>query len=486
MKKKNINNIVMVLSIAFTLINAQTVIVGDISNILFDSTHNPYIVEQDIIIPPESEVVINAGCVLLFKPFAGLSIEGSVYVKGEKDRPVIFTSINDKDSNYIKTPQTTENPVPCDWNGIYIASSSKNIIFDNFILAYSVYSIKSKNEEVRFTNGILQVNGYPITFNDKAVYIPDNRSFNYNKLKEAKLISGDSIGQDEIADSTFSEAFVPQIQERIFEGNSIVNIKTTPSEAIIYIDGELIEGKSPVTIDGVISGKHIIKAVKGPFLNTVAIDAKPNEISNVDIILQEQKTVLKIISNPADAEIFVNSTPGKKIKPDFYSPAIIKDVTFDTVSLFLFKKGYNDTCLRVPILPKVTNTVSVPLIPSTEEVIKNQIRFISNRKKRKIGFIVSLSSLAVAVGGGILTYYADKENDEAIKIKETLEMAMISGEEYEKLKKLNKEKSESAEKKIIAGMGFLGLGGTGLGAGLIFYIPSKKNMNTYGLRSKNK
>ncbi|MBN1576115.1 MAG: hypothetical protein JW913_06165 [Chitinispirillaceae bacterium] len=174
-------------SLLFSLIiaavlSAETHITGDITGMTFESGGNPFIVEQDILIPAGNKAVIKEGCVFLFKPFTGLAVHGHLLVDGTQEQPVIFTSINDGEYN-----TTSEQlPNPFDWNGILVSRESGTVSLKNFCLRFSVYGIKSQNTNIQIDNGLFRQNGqFHFTINDKIQFVQDNLAYSYSGAGES-------------------------------------------------------------------------------------------------------------------------------------------------------------------------------------------------------------------------------------------------------------------------------------------------------------
>lgn len=163
--------------LVFSVSYSETHITGDITSMILESDGNPYIVEQDLLVPDGKKAVIKEGCVFLFKPFTGLHVQGHLEVEGSQDNPVIFTSINDGEFN----SQSEQLPNPFDWNGILVSRESGKVTFSNFSLRFSVYGIKSQNTNIRIENGLFKQNGqFHFTINDKIQYVQDNIPFSYS------------------------------------------------------------------------------------------------------------------------------------------------------------------------------------------------------------------------------------------------------------------------------------------------------------------
>jgi hypothetical protein len=171
---------------ALTLVTftfAATHITGDITGMTFEASGNPYIVEQDILIPSGNKAVIKEGCVFLFKPFTGLHVHGHLLVDGTKDEPVIFTSINDGEFNSA----SEQLPNPFDWNGILVTRESGTVAIKHFALRFSVYGIKSQNPAIRVDNGLFRQNGqFHFTINDKIQFVQDNIPYSYTPSDNKK------------------------------------------------------------------------------------------------------------------------------------------------------------------------------------------------------------------------------------------------------------------------------------------------------------
>lgn len=117
--------------------------------------NSPYVVETDIFVSPGTTVAIDAGVVFLFNNFTGLHVQGTLYAKGTKDKPIVFTSKNDSYYNAY----ATINAAPYDWNGIDIYENAIGTYFNNCIVQFSVYGIRSQTEHFKISNSKFLQNG---------------------------------------------------------------------------------------------------------------------------------------------------------------------------------------------------------------------------------------------------------------------------------------------------------------------------------------
>ncbi|MDG5814750.1 hypothetical protein QA601_06665 [Chitinispirillales bacterium ANBcel5] len=175
--KKNVVIVLMVLGLAASTYG-QTLISGEIHEISFTSENNPYIVEEDLIIPKGESVTIPEGIIFLFNAFSGIRVNGELIVNGTEDENVIFTSINEQTYN----PESDLYPNPFDWNGILITREADGAILEHFSLQYSVFGIKSQISDVVLADGLFQQNGqFHFALNDQIKPVIDNIPYSFGE-----------------------------------------------------------------------------------------------------------------------------------------------------------------------------------------------------------------------------------------------------------------------------------------------------------------
>jgi hypothetical protein len=128
--------------------------VGDLPKSLLGEK-GPYLITSDVYVPAGKTVTIEPGVVLLFKNFTGVHVQGTLNLHGTPEKPVIFTSENDRRFN----PGAKLNPNPYDWNGIFIHDDAIGTDLQNFEISYSVYGINTLTKFIRITNGAFHDNG---------------------------------------------------------------------------------------------------------------------------------------------------------------------------------------------------------------------------------------------------------------------------------------------------------------------------------------
>lgn len=173
---------------SFTAI-AQTTLSGDISGQIFKPSGNPYIVKNNLFIGYNKKTVIKAGCVFLFKPFTGVVVHGTLEVEGFAGNLVIFTSMSDS----LFNPISNQSPEPFDWNGIIVEKNAESVKMSNFLISYSVFGIKAKNDNIVIAQGLFRQNGqFNFTINDKIVDVVSNVPFDYNVVESGRSHFGNS------------------------------------------------------------------------------------------------------------------------------------------------------------------------------------------------------------------------------------------------------------------------------------------------------
>ncbi len=165
------------LIVAVVATHGGTTLGGAIDGISFDEASGPYMVEKDIVVPKGKKVVMDAGTVLMFKPYTGLRVDGELVINGAAGEPVVFTSIHDA----AYGPEAGQLPNAFDWNGVLLSPESDGLTAKHLHVKYSVYGIKAQTENVHLGDALFVQNGqYHFTANDKIQYVQDSIPYSYN------------------------------------------------------------------------------------------------------------------------------------------------------------------------------------------------------------------------------------------------------------------------------------------------------------------
>jgi hypothetical protein len=113
-----------------------------------------YTVAGDAAVPRSKTASFEAGSILRFENFSGITVHGSFVCKGTPGRPVIFTSVNDN-------PGSGTMPEPFDWNGIKAGPDALNVALEHCVVTYSTFgiTIESSATPVVLTNVSFHHNG---------------------------------------------------------------------------------------------------------------------------------------------------------------------------------------------------------------------------------------------------------------------------------------------------------------------------------------
>jgi hypothetical protein len=128
------------------------------------------------------------GCVIRFKQFAGIVVEGTLKCVGWPSQPVVFTS----DNNRPKSDDTQYKiPAPFDWNGITVTDSAASVYFEYVRIAYSTYGLDVKSTASRITlkGVVFSENGRGgITIEEKQLGVIDNEQFSFVQPEQANEV----------------------------------------------------------------------------------------------------------------------------------------------------------------------------------------------------------------------------------------------------------------------------------------------------------
>lgn len=427
---------------------SETPIEGDISAVTFSNANNPYIVNSEITVPDGKKAVISAGCVLLFKESTRLNVTGSLEVNGDSASPVIFTAINDQ--VYNKASAQSANPF--DWNGIHIERIAGKVSLKNFRLMFSVYGINCESNQLTIENGVFRQNG---------------RSNAVIKGKQARISDNEPVSLNIVPEE-------PAAGPTPFfgKGDATLYIETEPSGAIITVENKKIDKTSPLHIDSIQSGQYVVKAQRDLLVGTMNVAVGSGEIKKVFIKLERQKTILRVLSEPSDAQVFMDKKITKRARPDFVTPGVVSDVPDKkTLLLSFYKYGFKDTSITLALAAHQVNNVYLEMKAATDAILKAQKAFERKRKLARLSKYLFGAAVPCLAASGVLFYSASKDNNAAKDAKIFLDNTVErQGPAYEQKLRENDEKASSGNRKDNAGIICGAAGVLLLGAGLVFYF----------------
>jgi hypothetical protein len=251
-------------------------------------------------------------------------------------------------------------------------------------------------------------------------------------------------------------------------GDASLYIKSDPADASVYFDGKMMDGRTPVTLQNLTQGRHLVRVTKADMVAKSMVDLESNKIKRLELKLEKQQTILKILSNPSDAEVYLARKPGPSVKPVQLTPAIFEDVTRDTIRATVFKVGFRDTNLVIPVTRYEENSVQISLHEATADVIKQQKRLVLHRRLHSAGIPATvLSAACLAVAGG-LYLWAQRDYGDATAAKDKLDASIIkSGPDYAGWLDENRKKTDSGNLKSTATVVLGGASAVGIAVGIV-------------------
>ncbi len=157
-----------------------------------------------------------------------------------------------------------------------------------------------------------------------------------------------------------------EIQKRSAIGTGDFYFKSEPVGATVYIDEKPQTGVTPLTIENIPTGIHQISMKKGNYSGSQTVYLEPNEFKRVEIKLVKAKGSLKIISQPLEADIFLDNKYSGK------TPQTLSNLDAGEHRLKLSKSGYEDyeQVLSIKGNKQERITVDLPeILPATLKII---------------------------------------------------------------------------------------------------------------------
>jgi len=170
------------------LVKASDTLTGPLPKILYAS-QGPYFVLGDVVVPQGQTVIIEPGTVMLFNAFTGIKVLGTLLARGESDKPIVFTSVNDQAHN----PASTLQAAPYDWNGIQVSADGIGTHFSYCVIRYSVYGIASSTRYLRIGPSLFQFNGRANLTVDGVEHQTGDSPYEYNATAPMPVGGADSL-----------------------------------------------------------------------------------------------------------------------------------------------------------------------------------------------------------------------------------------------------------------------------------------------------
>jgi len=258
------------------------------------------------------------------------------------------------------------------------------------------------------------------------------------------------------------------------EKRSYIHVETNPEGATLATETQGEICRTPCTFATQDTNKVVLYAYwnvdKQLWGARSAIVPIPFDTTKISLKLKPARPELRITTVPSNAEIFAGSDPVTiKSKPIGHTPDKFPIFEPGMSTVQLRKQGFRDTTITTFIPPTDLTDLNVELQPITDiEEMHAQEAWVKQRKIRKIGVALMGSSIAPILIGGLFTYLASQNYDEADKIKQELEKPVSSGgEHYQAKVKENHDLVNKGKRENIIGGTLIGVGVAMLGVGFV-------------------
>ncbi|MFP4013297.1 MAG: hypothetical protein ACLFVQ_04375 [Chitinispirillaceae bacterium] len=153
---------------------------------LVKAQKQPYLVISNIEVAPDKTVRIEPGAVFLFRNFTGLHVRGKLLALGKRDKPIVFTSENDRRYN----PESKRAANPYDWDGVYLNADAIGTQFSFCKLEYSVYALNSETKFIRIKPMLFKDNGKEFVMIEGDEHSTTDNPFSYVLEKKDAVVDG--------------------------------------------------------------------------------------------------------------------------------------------------------------------------------------------------------------------------------------------------------------------------------------------------------
>ncbi len=142
---------------------------------------------------------------------------------------------------------------------------------------------------------------------------------------------------------------------RTEEDRGILYLDSSPDSATVWVDGEQIEGTTPVLLEDQAVGERHVMAKKGSYAAETTLDLHPGELQRIQLDLAPTVGALRIVTTPADAETYLDQEYRGT------SPLRLSEVPVGPHTLTVRKPGYDSLTTEVEIAGGTTEEVQVTL-----------------------------------------------------------------------------------------------------------------------------
>lgn len=148
----------MVMFVA-NLLQAQTIITTDSVSGKWSAGASPYLITRDVVIPPDTSLIIEPGTEILFAGNYALKVSGKLEARGSHKEKIVFTFADSAMIDLCKTQCDTNAPVIDGWRGIRFLNNRTEK--DTSLLIFcSISGVKAlSGTSTECTGGGISING---------------------------------------------------------------------------------------------------------------------------------------------------------------------------------------------------------------------------------------------------------------------------------------------------------------------------------------
>jgi hypothetical protein len=175
-------------------VSAQVSLAGEVSG---SYQAGEYFISGDVVVLHGTTLSFAPGSVVRFAEYTGITVHGSLVCKGTPQRPIIFTSANDK-------PHTRTLPEAFDWNGIKVSFEAEGVSLEYCTFAYSTFglNIESNATPVSMKSvSFIHSGTVSLTRGKKMVPVQETAPISF-VWPETAALTADADGQGKLLDES--------------------------------------------------------------------------------------------------------------------------------------------------------------------------------------------------------------------------------------------------------------------------------------------
>jgi len=266
---------------------------------------SPYLVSEDLVVAPNTSLIIEPGVVLYFKPGTGLQVNrGQLVIAGSKISPVILRSAFDRPKAGDWKGVTITGDERAEIRNVQISDAAAGIAVENGSM--DLQGAKIENTSVRGVyarNASISASDCEFSNNQVAIHISN---YSYGKIERANFQKNKvAILNSELAETNVSSAVISENEVGVVNmGNSLFTVSNTEIgknevgiASVEVLDPTIIESVKQNTVD-LNSEADAMVSVLPPSPEIPGIEQRPVHASDKIASVSEERAKLLI---PADS-----------------------------------------------------------------------------------------------------------------------------------------------------------------------------------------